>query len=54
MGSDGMIYIPTFIKIGIDIEGILGVSFSNLKGCNVGITDCRDLCSAPLKWAQVA
>jgi hypothetical protein len=25
-----------------------------LKGCNVGITDCRDLCSAPLKWAQVA
>jgi hypothetical protein len=54
MGSDGMIYMPSFMKIGIDVEGILRFSFSNLKYCNVGITDGRDLCSAPLKWAQVA
>jgi hypothetical protein len=43
-----------FHEISIDVEGILRFSFSNLKYCNVGITNGRDLCSAPLKWAQVA
>jgi hypothetical protein len=40
MGSGGMIYIPSFMKIGKDIDGI---SIGNLKGCNAGITDGRDL-----------
>jgi hypothetical protein len=42
------------MKIGTGAEGILRFCLSNLKGCNVGITDRKDLCSVPLKWAQVA
>jgi hypothetical protein len=30
------------MKIGRDVEGILRFWFSNLKGCNIGITDERD------------
>jgi hypothetical protein len=30
------------------------VNVWNLKPCNVGITERRDLRSAPLKWTQVA
>jgi hypothetical protein len=30
------------------------VLLRNLKGCNVGITDGRNLESALLRWAQVA
>jgi hypothetical protein len=37
-----MIYIPSFIKISTDIEGILRFCLSNQRGCNVGITDGRD------------
>jgi hypothetical protein len=54
IGSDGMIYIPSFIKTGAGVEGILRFCLSNLKGCNIVITDGRNLGSAPLKWAQVA
>jgi hypothetical protein len=43
MGSGGMIYIPSFMKIGKGVEGILRSCLSNLKGCNAGITDGRDL-----------
>jgi hypothetical protein len=43
MGSDGVIYIPSFIKIGAGVEGILTFYFRNLKGCNVGIPDGWDL-----------
>jgi hypothetical protein len=43
MGSDGMIYIQRFMKIGTDVQAILGFCLSNLKGCKVGITDGRDL-----------
>jgi hypothetical protein len=27
------------------------VLLSNMRGCNVGIVDGRDLCSGPLRWA---
>jgi hypothetical protein len=53
MGSGGMIYIPSFKKIGKGVEGILSFYLSNLKGCIVGITYDRALRSALLKWAQV-
>jgi hypothetical protein len=43
MGSDGMIHIPSFIKIGISVEGILRHCPSNLKGCNVSVTEGRHL-----------
>jgi hypothetical protein len=51
MSSGGMKWIPSVIKIGTCIEGILRFCLSSLKGCNVGVTDDEDLCSAPLKWA---
>jgi hypothetical protein len=43
MGSGGMIYLPSFMKIGTGIQAILWFCLSNLKGCNVGITVRRDL-----------
>jgi hypothetical protein len=38
-----MIYIPSVIKIGTGVEGILRFCISNLKGHNIGITDGSDL-----------
>jgi hypothetical protein len=47
MASDGMIYTyihtPSFVKIDIGVQEILRFCLSNLNGCNVGITDGRDL-----------
>jgi hypothetical protein len=43
MGSGGMIYTLTSMKIGTGVQAILRFVLSNLKGCNVGITDGRDL-----------
>jgi hypothetical protein len=39
------LYLGTkgFMKIGTDVEGILRFRSTNLKGCNVGITDGWDL-----------
>jgi hypothetical protein len=54
MGSGDMIYLPSFIKIDTGLQAILRFCVRNLTGCNVGITDGRDLRSAPLRWAQVA
>jgi hypothetical protein len=42
MASDGLIYIPSFMKIGTGIQAILWFCL-NLRGCNVGITDGSDL-----------
>jgi hypothetical protein len=53
MGSGGVIYIPSFMKIFTGVEKILRFCFSNMKGCNFVITDGRDLRNAPLKWAQI-
>jgi hypothetical protein len=41
------------MKFGKGVKGILKFNLCNLKGCNIGITDGRDLQSAPLTWAQV-
>jgi hypothetical protein len=34
-------YVPSFMKVGIDVQEILKFCFRNLKGCNVGITGGR-------------
>jgi hypothetical protein len=38
MTSDGMTYIPSFMKTGAGIQAMLRFSLRNLKVCNVGIT----------------
>jgi uncharacterized protein YraI len=43
MDSCGMMYIPRFMKIGTGSQAIIRFCFSNMRGCNVGITDGRDL-----------
>jgi hypothetical protein len=43
MASGGMIYLPSFMKIGIGVQGILRFCLRNLRGCDVGITEGRDL-----------
>jgi hypothetical protein len=43
MVSCGMIYIPSFIKVGTSVQAILRFCLRNLRGCNVGITDGRYL-----------
>jgi hypothetical protein len=58
MGSSGMIYIYTYIqsfmKISTGIESTLRFCLRNLKVCNAGITDGRNLWCMLLKWAEVA
>jgi hypothetical protein len=39
MVSDGIIYVPSFMKIGTGVQAILRFYLENLRGCNVGITD---------------
>jgi hypothetical protein len=53
MASCGIIYILSFIKVGKGVQATLRFGLGDLNGCNVGITDRRNLCSVPLKWAQV-
>jgi hypothetical protein len=36
-------YIPPFVKIDAGIQTILRFYFSSLNGCNIGITDGRNL-----------
>jgi putative component of toxin-antitoxin plasmid stabilization module len=43
MGSGSMIYIPSLMETGTGVQAILGFCLSSLNGCNVGITDGRDL-----------
>jgi hypothetical protein len=43
MASCGMTYIPRFMKIVTGVQAILKVFLRNLRGCNVGITDWKDL-----------
>jgi hypothetical protein len=54
MGSCGMIYLPSFMKIGTGIQAISRFCLSNLSGCNVDITDGRFLWSEPLRCALEA
>jgi hypothetical protein len=41
MASDGIIYIPIFMKADAGVQAILRFILRNLRGCNVGITDGR-------------
>jgi hypothetical protein len=43
MASCGIMNIPGFMKIGIGVQAILRFSFRNVRGCDAGITDWRDL-----------
>jgi hypothetical protein len=43
MDLRAMIYIPSFMKIVTGVQAILTIYLINLRGCNVGITDGRDL-----------
>jgi hypothetical protein len=43
MTSCGMIPLPSFMKISRDVQAILRFGFSNLNGCNVGITNGNEL-----------
>jgi hypothetical protein len=43
MGSGGIIYIRSFMKTGTGVQTILRSCFNNMRGCNIGITERRDL-----------
>jgi hypothetical protein len=43
MGSCGMIYIPSFMKIGTGVQANLRFCPINIRGYNNGITDGRYL-----------
>jgi hypothetical protein len=43
MASGGMIFLSSFMKIGIGFRSILRFCHRNVKGCNVGITDGKEL-----------
>jgi hypothetical protein len=49
-GPGDVIYISSFMRIGKGVEGILRFYLSNLKGCNVGITEGSDFWSMVLRW----
>jgi hypothetical protein len=41
MASGGMIYIPSVVKIGKGVEGILRFCLRSFKSCNIGITEWK-------------
>jgi hypothetical protein len=43
MGSGGMMYVQSSMKIGTGVQISLRFYLRNLKSCNIGITDGRDL-----------
>jgi hypothetical protein len=43
MASCCMIYIRNFMKIDAGVQAILRVCLKNLRGCNVGVTNGRNL-----------
>jgi hypothetical protein len=56
MDSDGMIYIPSFVKISRDIEGILRFCVSNMKDSGLVLLMKGIFLSAPLKglmWRDI-
>jgi hypothetical protein len=54
MVSGGMIYVSSFMEIGTHVEEILMFCLTDVKSCNVGTTDRRELWSMPLRWLHVA
>jgi hypothetical protein len=53
MASAGVIYIPSFIRIGSGHSDNIKITPWQSESCNVGITDGRDLRITPLRWPQV-
>jgi hypothetical protein len=53
IASCGMIYVPSFMKIGTGFQAILRFCPRNVRGSNVGITDGRDFLITSLRWAHV-
>jgi hypothetical protein len=47
--SSCMIFLPTFMKIGAGVQTILRFCPRNLRGSNAGVTDGKELWSAPLR-----
>jgi uncharacterized protein YraI len=43
MASDFIMYVPSFMGIGAGVQAILRFCLNKLRGCNVSITDGRDL-----------
>jgi uncharacterized protein YraI len=41
--NNNEVYIPNFMTIDTGVEAVLRSCNRNLKGCNIGITDGRDL-----------
>jgi hypothetical protein len=39
LGSDVIIYTPSFLKIGTGVEGILTFCLRKLRACNIDITN---------------
>jgi hypothetical protein len=52
--SVGMIYIPRLTTIGSGIRVLLRLLPANLRSCNVGITDGRNLGTPLFRWLKVA
>jgi hypothetical protein len=53
IASCDMIYIPSSMKVDTGVQAILRFRLRNLRGCNVGVTDERNLRSMHLGRAQV-
>jgi hypothetical protein len=54
MVSGSIAHIPSFTSNALGVQAILRFCFNSLRGCNVVITDGRDLCSISLRWPQVS
>jgi hypothetical protein len=50
MASCNMIYTQSFMELGVGVQEKWSSSSRNSKGCNVGITDGKDLSITPLRW----
>jgi hypothetical protein len=51
IASCGTIYVPSSMKTGTGFQAILRFCLRNMRGCNVGITDGRNILITPLRWA---
>jgi hypothetical protein len=50
MALCGMMYVPSFVKIGTGIQATLRFCHRNLRDCNAGNTVWRDLQALRLDW----
>jgi hypothetical protein len=53
MVSNGIIFVPSLMKIRNTVQAILRFRLRNMKGCNTCITDERDLRITPLRWDEM-